>query len=267
MGNGAFRLVGLLAMGAGPTLLPACNSTSSPGSTVSSGNTVVAQGGFATSCSTNDDCVGAYFGDVCGFCSAGLPNAAIASSAEGAYQNAVNAAESHCPPNMVTGSCVSNQTITTCATGTCTLTTCPGTPASAHACASTDDGGDSGSDAGTNDAGSTVVTGDGFATSCSTDDDCVGVYFGDVCGVCATLLPNAAIASSAEGAYQNAVNAAESRCPPIMGGGSCRASQTITTCAMGACTLATCPGAPAGAHACASTDSGSVRGSDSGIRD
>jgi hypothetical protein len=143
MGNGAFGLVVLVSLGAGAPLLAACSSSSpAPGSTVVSGS------GLSTSCSTNDDCVGVYFGDVCGFCSTVVPNAAIASSAEAAYQNALNAAESRCPPSMVAGSCIAPQTITTCAMGTCVLTTCPGAPASDHACASTNDGGVSGGDGG-----------------------------------------------------------------------------------------------------------------------
>lgn len=114
-------------------------------------------------------------------------------------------------------------------------------------------------------SGSTVVTGSGLAISCSTNDDCVGVYFGDVCGFCD--LPNAAIASSAETEYQNAANAAQSRCPPARIGGTCANIQTITTCAMGMCMLTTCPAAASGAHACASTNDASVSGSDAGTND
>lgn len=139
MGNRAFGLVALVTMGAGLPLLLAC-SPSSPGSTVVTG------AGLATSCSTNDDCVSVYFGDVCEFCT--QDNAAIASSAEAVYQNASNAAGSRCPPRSIAGSCASDRTITTCAMGTCTLATCPGVPASAHACASTNDAGVVGGDAG-----------------------------------------------------------------------------------------------------------------------
>ena len=142
--------------------------------------------------------------------------------------------------------------------GTCTLTTCSGGVASPHACASTND-------AGADDAtssGSTVVTGSGLATSCSTDDDCVGVYFGDVCGLCATDTPNASIASSAEAAYQNALNAAQSRCPPLRVNGKCPSNETITKCAMGTCTLTTCSRSVASPHACTSTSAASDAGTD-----
>lgn len=149
MGNGACGRVVLLAIGAGVALVPACSS-SSPGSS-SPGSTVVSGSGLATSCSTDDDCVSAYFGDVCGL-SACVPNAAIATSAEAAYQNALNAAESRCPPVNYGGSCAMDLTITTCAMGTCTLTTCPEAPATAHACASTNDASVIGNDAGTGDA-------------------------------------------------------------------------------------------------------------------
>ncbi|MCL2448052.1 MAG: hypothetical protein FWD17_03800 [Polyangiaceae bacterium] len=118
-------------------------------------------------------------------------------------------------------------------------------------------------DTGTRDTGSTVVSEDGLWTSCSTDDDCVGVYFGNVCGFCSTSVPNGAIAVSAKSAYADALNRAEGNCPPITIAGLCVEPRTITTCAAGACVLTTCPGEVAGDHACASTNDAAVE-TDSG---
>jgi hypothetical protein len=117
-----------------------------------------------------------------------------------------------------------------------------------------------GSDASTGDGGSTVVSGSDLATSCSADDDCVSAYFGDVCGFCTLDVPNAAIASSAQAAYQSALNVAESRCPPNRGSGVCIANWTITTCATGMCSLTTCSTDPANAHACTMTTDAGVTG-------
>lgn len=241
----AFVLAALFTVGAGVVLLPACGGSLS-------GSTVVTGTGLATSCGTDDDCVGVYFGDVCPFCATTVPNAAIASSAETAYQNEVNAARAHCAGARAAGSCIRNETITTCAMGTCTLTTCADGVASAHACAPAIDAG--GGDA--SGSGSTVLTATGFASSCSVDDDCIGVYFGDVCGLCTTAVPNAAIASSGVATYENEFNAAVSSCPPIRIAGSCIQNETITTCVTGTCMLTTCTDGVATAHACASSDAG-----------
>ena len=150
MANGAFGAV-LLTLGAGAALLAACTSTNDArdagaDGASSSGSTVVTGSGLATSCSTDDNCVGVYFGDVCGFCGTDPPNASIAYSAEAAYQTTLNAAQSRCPPLRAAGKCPTNETITTCAMGTCTLTTCSRGVASAHACKSTNDASDAGTD-------------------------------------------------------------------------------------------------------------------------
>ena len=125
MGKRALRLVMLVNAGVAAVLLGACR-----------GNTTVNDDGYDTSCLTDGDCVAVYFGDVCGFCATVSPNAAISSSADGAYQNAVNAAQRNCPPNNEQGSCAESDSITTCSMGKCTLDTCSGWPASPHSCSS-----------------------------------------------------------------------------------------------------------------------------------
>ena len=209
----------LVIVGAAAVLLGACSSAKTSG-----GSTTVTDTGYDTSCSSDNDCVGVYFGDVCGFCS--QVNAAINSSSEGAYQNAVNAAEAQCPPSRINGSCAASSTITTCSSaGKCAVTTCPGAVASPHAC------------------GATSVEDNGLSTACSTDSDCITVYFGPICGFCPPS-DNAAIAASAQGAYQSAYNSAQAGCPPQNGGGSCAAEGPvgISVCAGGMCQFQTCLG-------------------------
>ncbi len=235
MGKQALRVVRWVTAGAATIALGACSS----GKT-SSGGTTVTDNGYDTSCSSDNDCVGVYFGDVCGFCSTVNVNAAINSSSEGAYQNAVNAAYSQCPPSMINGSCAESSTITTCSSaGKCTVTACPGAVAGPHQC------------------GPTSVEDPGLSKACNTDSDCITVYFGQLCGFCPPW-DNAAIAASAEGAYQAAYNNAQAGCPPQNGGGSCAAegSVGISVCAGGMCQFQTCVGVtgmPAdNLHACPS---------------
>jgi hypothetical protein len=54
-----------------------------------------------------------------------------------------------------------------------------------------------------------------YATSCSTDDDCVVVTAGDLCSPC--QCPNVAIAQSATPGYEADYRAALSQCPPQSG--------------------------------------------------
>lgn len=200
--------------------------------------TVVTASGLATSCSTNDDCVSVYFGDVCGLLSC-VPNAAIASSAETTYQNAFNAAASHCPPVDFGGSCANVQTITTCASGTCTLTTCPGLAVSDHACNARV------SDAG---YGPCAISPSNYDQSCAVDSDCTLVTTGDYCGV-DCLCSTASINVSALAAF-NAVVATtpvglrvaypgDCPCPAVIGP-CCRQGQCTTSCQSVADTLPAC---------------------------
>ncbi len=234
-------VVTLLTVGAAAVVLGACGPK-----TVN-----LSDSGYDTSCKTDDDCVGVYFGNVCGFCTAAVPNAAINSSSEGAYQSALNAAESQCPPNQENGSCASASTITTCSMGKCTLSKCSAPPSTPHQC------------------GATSVNDPGLTTACSSDTDCITVYFGDVCGLCPPS-DNAAISASAQAAYQQDYSAAQMACPPQMGNGSCAVQGTvgISTCTMGTCQFQACPGSgPVSTprddlHACPSDAGAGDAGSD-----
>jgi hypothetical protein len=232
-------------------VLGACSSSGGGGS----GPTVVSASNFDQSCTTDNDCVPAYSGNVCGLCLG--YNDAVSTSGETAYQAALSSVQKNCPPQRVNGSCGIEGYATSCgANGKCELTDCPGpmNTTDPHHCPS-----DAGADGG--DGGSTVVSAGGFSTACKTDDDCVVVSFGDVCGFCPAT-PDAAIASSADAAYQAAYNAARANCPVQMGNGSCaEASSAISTCSNGVCEVQTCSGpAPApNPHQCpsdAGTDGG-----------
>ena len=64
-----------------------------------------------------------------------------------------------------------------------------------------------------------TIESDGFADTCSIDDDCALVTEGDVCQPCAC--PNEAIAKSGLEAYQSKVRALQSQCKSTGGAPSC----------------------------------------------
>ena len=138
---GGFVGLGLIALG-----LIACSGGGSTSNGTSGGGggtsaTAVADNGFSRACTTDDDCVTAYFGDTCGICTSS--NAAIAKSAQAAYQQAYNTARGNCPKDGAVGKCAQHYYVSQCSSAkTCTFQDCDyDRPVDEHHCAAATDGG------------------------------------------------------------------------------------------------------------------------------
>ncbi len=137
--------------------------------------------------------------------------------------------------------------VAACSAGSTTQSPITGGDSGARSDGGTNNGQDGGQSAG--DGGNTVITADALSKTCATDDDCIPVYIGDVCGFC--NISNASIAKSDQMAYQDAYNAARANCAPSMGGGSCIQDSNITVCnAQKTCQLVMCSAHPADTHHC-----------------
>jgi hypothetical protein len=97
----------------------------------------------------------------------------------------------------------------------------------------------------------TAVNDEGFSHACATDDDCVLVELGDTCGIC--NFSNAAIAKSAQSAWQKAYNTARSNCPEDHAVGKCAARYGVSRCNESkSCTYVACAESPISEHRCTS---------------
>lgn len=99
-------------------------------------------------------------------------------------------------------------------------------------------------------SGSNQISDTGFSRDCAVDDDCIPVYFGEACVMCAGS--NASIAKSGETAYQAAFNKARAGCPASPPG-LCAAGYSVTKCTGKKCELIPCgmTTPPADPHTCA----------------
>jgi hypothetical protein len=83
--------------------------------------------------------------------------------------------------------------------------------------------------------GSSILDKKAYSQSCAQASDCVPVFLGDVCTVCACA--NAAVATSSRARYDADAAAARRLCGPQPAIACAPCSQAIATCTNGVCGL------------------------------